>query len=99
VSCARQVASQEGRYLASLFNRYHVGPTVPNTLAGIPVTAPPFRYNHLGSFAYVGGDSAVLEAPAEHGETSSSEEQIGKSEWEIISFHHDDMFVGNLLET
>jgi hypothetical protein len=34
-----QVACQEVRYLASLFNRYHVGATVPNTLAGTPLTA------------------------------------------------------------
>jgi hypothetical protein len=31
------VASQEGRYLASLSNHYHVGATVPHALAGTPV--------------------------------------------------------------
>lgn len=52
-----QVASQEGRYLADLLNQ------VPD----LKITdyeqhnLPPFRYNHMGSLAYVGGDSAVFD--------------------------------------
>eukprot|EP00884_Botryococcus_braunii_P003709 jgi/Botrbrau1/13339/Bobra.0334s0015.1 len=60
-----QVASQQGRYLAGLFNRYHVGAPVPNTVNGLPADAPPFRYKHLGAFAYVGSDAAVLETPSD----------------------------------
>lgn len=55
------MASQEGRYLASLFNKYHVGAPIPNTTLGVPSDAAPFRYHHLGAFAYVGSDAAVLE--------------------------------------
>ena len=46
-----QVAHQEGCYVASLLN----APNAP------PSEAPPFEYHHFGSFAYVGGDSAVLD--------------------------------------
>ncbi len=52
-----QVASQEGRYVADLLNQ----------LANIPSNdieqqnLKPFRYQHMGSLAYVGGDSAVLD--------------------------------------
>ncbi|CAF4026754.1 unnamed protein product [Rotaria sp. Silwood2] len=52
-----QVASQEGRYIADLLNQ----------LPDLTVTnyeqynLKPFRYKHMGSLAYVGGDSAVLD--------------------------------------
>lgn len=50
-----QVANQQGRYLAELFRRYHVQP------GPMPEDAPAFKYKHLGSFAYVGADKAVME--------------------------------------
>jgi len=52
-----QVATQEGRYVAHLLNK------IPNT----SITnfqehnLEHFRYQHMGSLAYVGGDSAVLD--------------------------------------
>jgi NADH dehydrogenase FAD-containing subunit len=52
-----QVASQEGRYIAHLLNQ----------MANIPSNNieqhnfKSFRYQHMGSLAYVGGDSAVLD--------------------------------------
>lgn len=49
-----QVASQQGKYLASLFNRHlHT----EHDLIG----AKPFAYNHMGSFAYIGGNDAVVD--------------------------------------
>lgn len=51
-----QVASQQGHYLARLFNRTYKGPTVT------PVDDfRPFVYHHFGSFSYVGGDKAVFD--------------------------------------
>ncbi len=50
-----QVANQQGRYLAELFTRVHVQP------GPMPDDAPAFKYKHLGSFAYVGADKAVME--------------------------------------
>lgn len=50
-----QVANQQGRYLAELFRRYHVQP------GPMPDDTPAFKYKHLGSFAYVGADKAVME--------------------------------------
>jgi len=49
-----QVASQQGKYVAQLFN-HHLAKE--NSLDN----AKPFKYNHMGSFAYVGGNVAVLD--------------------------------------
>eukprot|EP01114_Cavostelium_apophysatum_P018332 TRINITY_DN5656_c0_g1_i2.p1 TRINITY_DN5656_c0_g1~~TRINITY_DN5656_c0_g1_i2.p1 ORF type:complete len:389 (+),score=112.15 TRINITY_DN5656_c0_g1_i2:811-1977(+) len=45
-----QVADQEGKYLAKAFN---------DKLKKIP--PQPFKYKHLGNFAYIGGNRATLE--------------------------------------
>lgn len=47
-----QVAAQEGLYLADLLNQ------IDGSHADTP---KPFRYKHMGSLAYIGGDSAVLD--------------------------------------
>lgn len=49
-----QVASQEGRYVADLLNAL-------DNLHFDQTRVQPFRYRHMGSLAYVGGDSAVLD--------------------------------------
>lgn len=53
-----QVAGQEGKYLGKLFseNQDNISRKDMNGVE-------PFRYNHLGSFAYVGDNRAVLELP------------------------------------
>jgi NADH dehydrogenase len=52
-----QVASQEGRYIANLLNQLP-DPTITNYQEH---NLKPFQYKHMGSLAYVGGDSAVLD--------------------------------------
>lgn len=52
-----QVASQQGKYVATLLNKH------PEILEGDHSSCVPFTYNHLGSFAYVGGERAVLQLP------------------------------------
>ncbi|CAF4277649.1 unnamed protein product, partial [Rotaria magnacalcarata] len=52
-----QVASQEGRYLADLLNEL---PDL-NVENYQKHDIKPFRYKHMGSLAYVGGDSAVVD--------------------------------------
>ena len=47
-----QVAAQEGLYLAKLLNQM---------TSSHDHAHEPFRYKHMGSLAYVGGDSAVLD--------------------------------------
>jgi len=47
-----QVANQQGKYLGEIFNR-----AVKNK------EIAPFKYQHLGSFAYVGGNSAIAQLP------------------------------------
>ena len=49
-----QVASQEGRYIADLLN-------ASTRLQYEEENLKAFRYQHMGSLAYVGGDSAVLD--------------------------------------
>jgi NADH dehydrogenase FAD-containing subunit len=51
-----QVANQQGRYLAGLLNRTHG--EVPDSGSK---DCRPFCYRHLGSLAYIGGDSAVAD--------------------------------------
>jgi NADH dehydrogenase len=52
-----QVASQQGRYVADFLNQ------LPNLSSTNDQQhhSKPFRYQHMGSLAYVGGDSAVLD--------------------------------------
>lgn len=52
-----QVASQEGRYIADLLNQL---PDL-NIENFQKYDLKPFRYKHMGSLAYVGGDAAVLD--------------------------------------
>ena len=52
-----QVASQEGRYVADLLNQI---PDLAKTDLG-QLNLKKFRYQHMGSLAYVGGDEAVLD--------------------------------------
>lgn len=57
-----QVADQEGRYVAKLLNETNgeiTSTSVEKTEKGLK----PFEYKHLGSFAYVGDNKAVLELP------------------------------------
>lgn len=51
-----QVAQQEGRYLARLFNRYAEGKSTK-----------PFHYRHLGMLAYVGSNRALADLTAVKG--------------------------------
>ena len=63
-----QVANQQGRYLAKVFNMHRVGQQPdPASRNGLPAVVPPFQYRHLGSFAYVGADQAVLELAMQGG--------------------------------
>ena len=52
-----QVASQQGKYLGKLLSSQH------DKLEEGFTDCKRFEYSHLGSFAYVGGESAVLELP------------------------------------
>lgn len=54
-----QVASQQGRYLGKLFTKIHSSENEDFKDLGLQ----PFSYRHLGSFAYVGDDKAVLKVP------------------------------------
>lgn len=53
-----QVAAQEGKYLGKLLNK-HKDDIANQRMRDVN----PFQYNHLGSFAYVGDNRAVLELP------------------------------------
>lgn len=68
VAIRMQVANQQGRYLAKVFNMHRVGQQ-PDSASrnGLPAAVPPFQYRHLGSFAYVGADQAVLELAMQGG--------------------------------
>ena len=55
-----QVAAQQGKYLGKLFSKH------PNSLYskdGVPDDIKCFVYRHLGSFAYIGSNRAVLQMP------------------------------------
>lgn len=52
-----QVAAQQGKYLGKLLTSQH-----DNIEKGFS-NCKGFEYSHLGSFAYVGGEAAVLELP------------------------------------
>lgn len=58
-----QVATQQGRYLASLLTKAgeDIGVEANQDLGAQGAEA--FSYRHLGSFAYVGDNRAVLELP------------------------------------
>uniref|UniRef100_A0A7M5XKE2 External alternative NADH-ubiquinone oxidoreductase-like C-terminal domain-containing protein n=1 Tax=Clytia hemisphaerica TaxID=252671 RepID=A0A7M5XKE2_9CNID len=51
-----QVAAQEGKYLGKLLSKVELSTADLKNV-------DPFQYNHLGSFAYVGDNRAVLELP------------------------------------
>jgi NADH dehydrogenase FAD-containing subunit len=68
VATRAQVANQQGRYLAKVFNMHRVGQQPdPASRNGLPAVVPAFQYRHLGSFAYVGADQAVLELAMQGG--------------------------------
>lgn len=53
-----QVAAQQGEYLAKILN------TVPyKELGHESGFTPVFEYNHMGSMAYIGGESAAIDSP------------------------------------
>lgn len=55
-----QVAAQQGKYLGKLFTKH---PDDLYSKNGIADEIKPFVYNHLGSFAYIGSNRAVLQMP------------------------------------
>lgn len=58
-----QVADQQGEYLGALLSNTN-GNIVTQTTAELEEKGVKgFEYRHLGSFAYVGNDRAVLEVP------------------------------------
>lgn len=59
--CTAQVASQKGKYLGILFSDHvdDIGETADLSKVG----ADEFEYNHMGMFAYIGDDRAVLQFP------------------------------------
>ena len=58
-----QVASQQGVYLARLLNKTNGEVVVGATEELEQRKITPFKYRHLGSFAYVGDNRAVLQLP------------------------------------
>ena len=56
-----QVASQQGHYLGSLFTELSSKSEEGQDFKEMGLE--PFKYRHLGSFAYVGDDKAVLKVP------------------------------------
>jgi NADH:ubiquinone reductase (non-electrogenic) len=56
-----QVASGQGRYLASYFNQ--LGRNYDQSYDEVYETVGPFNYNHLGSLAYIGADRAIADLP------------------------------------
>ena len=51
-----QVAARQGTYLAKFLNH-----TVSNTLHDAKKVVGPFKYQHMGHFAYIGTDKAIAE--------------------------------------
>ena len=58
-----QVADQEGKYVAKLLNKTNGEITSMSVEEMEKNMLKPFEYKHLGSFAYVGDNKAVLELP------------------------------------
>jgi len=58
-----QVATQQGKYLASLLSNLEKETDIEFSQDLGAQGAKPFKYRHLGSFAYVGDNRAVLELP------------------------------------
>ncbi|KAI9332294.1 hypothetical protein DFJ73DRAFT_954544 [Zopfochytrium polystomum] len=56
-----QVASQQGRYLAKKFNKLEFAAVQDDVWQKEEQKYPPFKYTHLGSFSYIGGDEAVYD--------------------------------------
>ncbi|XP_028392983.1 external alternative NAD(P)H-ubiquinone oxidoreductase B1, mitochondrial-like [Dendronephthya gigantea] len=59
--CTAQVASQKGKYLGKLFSQHSdiIGEQSNLSERGVEQ----FEYNHMGMFAYIGDDKAVLQFP------------------------------------
>ena len=58
-----QVATQQGKYLANLISKLEGEADIESSQDLETQGAKPFKYRHLGSFAYVGDNRAVLELP------------------------------------
>ena len=58
-----QVADQEGRYLGHLLTTTNGDITKQSVQELQKNGIKPFKYRHLGSFAYVGDNKAVLKMP------------------------------------
>jgi len=83
-----QVAAQEGKYLAKQFNQHPIpdgmqdGGSLVATLrkqynaVKYPNGIEPFKYNHMGSLAYIGGDHATADM---NGAMSNVLEKLGLS--------------------
>lgn len=63
--CTAQVASQKGRYLGELFSQNSdlIGESGAKSDFSKLDAVSPFDYNHMGMFAYIGDDKAVLQLP------------------------------------
>jgi len=83
-----QVAAQEGKYLAKQFNQHPIpeglqdGGSMVQSLRQqynalkYPNGVEPFKYNHMGSLAYIGGDHATADM---NGAMSNVLEKLGLS--------------------
>nr|XP_043606195.1 external alternative NAD(P)H-ubiquinone oxidoreductase B1, mitochondrial [Erigeron canadensis] len=64
-----QVASQQGTYLSSCFNKMELAKTLPEGPRRFMSSGRhdflPFRYKHLGQFAPLGGEQAAAELPGD----------------------------------
>ena len=58
-----QVATQQGKYLANLLSKLVREVNLESSQDLGTYGAAPFKYRHLGSFAYVGDNRAVLQLP------------------------------------
>ena len=58
-----QVADQQGKYVARLLNKTNGEVTSDCVEELEKKSLKPFEYKHLGSFAYIGDNKAVLELP------------------------------------
>jgi hypothetical protein len=59
--CTAQVASQKGKYLGQIFSQHSDIIGSASNLSELGVKQ--FEYNHMGMFAYIGDDKAVLQFP------------------------------------
>lgn len=59
-----QVASGQGRYLANYFNSIaRLADKSPEAISALKTQLGPFNYNHIGTLAYIGADTAIADLP------------------------------------